>query len=177
MNRLISVQLFLLISLGTATLHAGSTVSATSVYTDPAGALFYVDGQTYTSAATFLWPQGSKHTLSIIPIQQASSYKAQYSFAGWTDSTGILTGANPTVIVTADPGISWYKVALTLQYAVSLNFYACPPGATVCSSPGTVVVNNTPYTVNTDVYVNAGSTVTLQAVSYTHLTLPTTPYV
>jgi len=75
-----------------------------------------------------------------------------------------LTGANPTVIVTADPGVSWFKASLTLQYAVSLNFYTCPPGQSVCSGPGTVFVNNTPYTVNTDVYVNAGSTVTLQAV-------------
>jgi uncharacterized protein (TIGR03437 family) len=167
MNRLISVQIFLLISLGTVTLYADNTVSATSVYTDPAGAMFYVDGQTYTGAATFLWPQGSKHTLSIIPTQQASSYKAQYAFTGWTDSTGILTGANPTVIITADPGINWYKASLTLQYAVSLNFYTCPSGVSVCSSPGTVFVDTTPYTVNTDVYVNAGSTVTLQAVPNT----------
>ena len=164
MNRLISVQFFLLIGLGTTTLSAANAVSATSVYTGPAGAMFYVDGQSYISAATFLWPQGSKHTLSIIPTQQASSYKAQYSFSGWSDSTGILSGANPIVIVTADPGISWYKASLTLQYALSLNFYTCSGGASRCNSPGTVFVNNTPYTVNTDVYVNAGSTVTLQAV-------------
>ena len=164
MNRLISALLFLLISLGTATLYAQNTVSATSVYTDPAGAMFYVDGQSYTGAATFLWPQGSKHTLSILPTQNASSYKAQYAFSGWTDSTGILTGANPTVVITADPGISWYKASLTLQYAVTLNFYTCSANMSACHSPGTVYVNNVPYTVNTDVYVNAGSTVTLQAV-------------
>ena len=165
MNRFISGQLFLLLIWGAVTLEAGIAGSATTVYTDPAGALFYVDGQSYTSAATFLWPQGSKHTLSIIPVQQASSYKAQYAFSGWTDSTGILSGANSTVIVTADPGVTWFKASLTLQYAVSLNFYTCPPGAGVCHSPGTVLVNNTPYTVNTDVYANAGSTITLQAVA------------
>ena len=164
MNRFISGQLSLLFSLGAASLHAGSAVSATTVYTDPAGAMFYVDGQSYKSAATFLWPQGSKHTLSIIPIQQASSYKARYAFSGWIDSTGILSGANPVVVVTADPGVTWFKASLTLQYAVSLNFYTCPAGESVCSSPGTVFVNNVPYTVNTDVYVNAGSAVTLQAV-------------
>ncbi len=164
MNRFISGELFFLFSLGAATLQADNIASATSVYTDPAGTIFYVDGQSYTSAATFLWPQGSKHTLSIVPVQQASSYKAQYVFTGWTDSTGILTGANPVVVVTADPGVTWFKASLTLQYAVSLNFYTCPAGESVCSGPGSVFVNNVPYTVNTDVYVNAGSTVTLQAV-------------
>jgi len=164
MNRFLSGLFFVLLSTGRALPQTSPAVSATEVYTDPPGAIFYVDGQSFTSAATFLWPQGSKHTLSIVPVQQASTYKAQYSFTGWSDPTGILTGGNPIEIVTADPGIAWYKASLTLQYAVSLNFYTCPAGVSVCSGPGTVFVNNTPYTVNTDVYLNAGSVVTLQAV-------------
>ena len=164
MNRSLSGLLAILFSVGAATLQGGASVSATTVYTNPAGAMFYVDGQSFTSAATFLWPQGSKHTLSIVPVQHASSYKARYAFGGWTDSTGILTGSDPIVIVTADPGITWFKASLTLQYAVSLNFYNCPGGQSVCSGPGTVFVNNTPYAVSTDVYLNAGSAVNLQAV-------------
>ncbi len=164
MNRLSSSLLFVAFSLGHSLAQTNNPLSATSVYTDPSGAMFYVDGQSYTSAATFLWPQGSKHTISIIPVQAASTFKAQYDFTGWTDSTGILTGTNPIQIVTADAGITWYKASLTLQYAVTLNFYSCPPGANACSGPGTVYVNNVPYTANTDVYLNAGSKVTLQAV-------------
>ena len=164
MNRLLSGRLFILTTLTAASMAAQNPSSATSVYTNPAGAIFYVDGQSYESAATFLWPQGSKHTLSITPIQQASSYKARYAFTGWTDSTGVLTGGNPVVVITADPGIGWYSASLTLQYAISLNFNVCAPGQSVCSGPGTVLVNNVPYTVNADVYLNAGSKVTLQAI-------------
>ncbi len=164
MTRFLSGLFLVLSSAGRALPQTSPVVSATTVYTNPAGAIFYVDGQSYTSAATFLWPQGSKHTLNIVPVQQASTYKAQWSFTGWTDSTGILSTSSPIVVITADPGISWFEASLTLQYAVSLNFFTCPAGATVCSGPGTVFVNTIPYTVNTDVYLNAGSAVTLQAV-------------
>ena len=164
MNRFFSGLLFVILSAGHMLPQTSSPVSATTVYTDQRGAIFYVDGQTYASAASFLWPQGSKHTLDILPVQSAATYKAQFAFTGWTDSTGILTGSSPIQIVTADPGISWYKASVTLQYAVTLNFYTCPAGSGNCNSPGTVLVNNTPYTENTDVYLNAGSKVTLQAV-------------
>ncbi len=153
-----------LLTISVAGLYADNTVSSTTVYTQPAGALFYVDGQQFTSAATFLWPQGSKHTLSISPVQQSYTNNTQYAFTGWKDSTGILATTDPVVVVTADPGITWFEATLTLQYAITLDIINCPPGPGACRSPGTVFVNNTPYSVSTNVYVNAGSVVTLQAV-------------
>ena len=143
----------------------GAGVSSTVVSTQPSGAVFYVDGQRFNSPATFMWPQGSKHTLNIDVVQPAAWGKERYTFSGWADSTGTLTGAAPLLVVTADPAVTFYQAAVTAQYAVTLNFFACPSGdAVVCDSPGTVFVNNAPYVGNADAYVNAGSLVVLRAV-------------
>src|SRR5437588_5778115 len=159
MNRL------LLLTLGALTLPAAAQVSTTSIYSEPAGASFYVDGQIYTSAASFLWPQGSKHTLAIDPLQPDPSVKKRYAFSGWIDSTGLLTGAASVLIVTADPSITYYKAAVTLQFAVSLSYFNCSStDLSACRSPGTIFVNNSAFLANTDVYLAAGSSVVLRAI-------------
>ena len=142
----------------------GATVSGTVVSTQPSGAVFYVDGQRFDSPASFMWPQGSKHTLNIDVVQVAQYQKEQYTFTGWSDSSGLLTGATPLLVITADPAITSYQAAVTVQYAVTLSYFACPSGPGVCDSPGTVLVNNTPYVGNADAYVDAGSLVVLRAV-------------
>ncbi len=143
---------------------AQEKISTTRVFTEPAGAQFYVDGQLQTGPATFLWPAGSKHVLAIDPLQYVNPLKTRFKFVGWTDSSNLLNIASPTVVVTADAGITYIKANLTLEHAVSLIFYACPgTDATLCNSPGTIYVNGTPYTLNADIYLSAGGTVTLQA--------------
>ena len=144
---------------------ADATISSTVVSTQPSGAVFYVDGQRFNSPTSFMWPQGSKHTLNIDVVQFGQYTKTQYAFMGWSDSTGTLTGAAPLLIVTADPAITFYQAAVTAQYAVTLSFFNCPGGnAVACDSPGTVFVNNIPYVGNADAYVDAGSLVVLRAV-------------
>src|SRR5579859_497382 len=153
------------LALGAGTLQAAATIAATRVYTDLAATSFLVDGQRFTGAATFLWPQGSKHTLDIDPLQYDPVVKQRFAFNGWSDSTGLLSAAGTHLVITADPSISFYKAAVTLQYAVSLNFFTCPSAdISACGSPGKLVVNNAAYLVNTDVYFDAGSTITLMAV-------------
>lgn len=155
----------LLVSLTLApALPAATTIASTQVLTNPGGASFYVDGQLFTSSATFLWPAGSKHTLNIQAVQQDSITRTSYNFTGWTDSTGLLSMSTTQIVITADPSITFYQAAVTVQYAVSLSFFRCSnPDPTTCHSPGAVYVNNTPYLVNSDVYLNAGSTVVLRA--------------
>ena len=144
---------------------AASTISSTAVSTQPSGAVFYVDGQRFDQPATFLWPQGSKHTLNIDAVQPAAYTKVSYSFTGWSDSAGAIPGSSPMLIVTADPSITYYQAAVTVDYAVSLNFFACDSAdPAACDSPGTVFVNDIPYVRNTDVYLAGGSTVVLRAV-------------
>jgi uncharacterized protein (TIGR03437 family) len=159
-----SLSFLLAIGLGAPAL-ADATVSSTVVSTQPSGAVFYVDGQRFNSPTSFMWPQGSKHTLNIDVVQFSQFAKTQYTFAGWSDSTGTLTGSAPLLIVTADPAITFYQAAVTAQYAVTLSFFNCPGGnAVACDSPGTVFVNNIPYVGNADAYVDAGSLVVLRAV-------------
>src|ERR1700694_538400 len=109
--------------LGATTLSADPTISSTRIFSEPRGAAFYVDGQRFVDSATFLWPQGSKHTLNVDPVQQDPMNRTQYLFHGWTNSTGLPCLSQ---IITADPGITWYKASFSLQYAVSLNFFTCP---------------------------------------------------
>jgi len=142
----------------------GATISSTVVSTQPSGATFYVDGQKFNQPVSFMWPQGSKHTLNIDVVQPAGWTKTQYTFTGWSDSTGTLTGASPLLVITADPAITFYQAAVTEQYAVSLSFFGCPSNdARVCDSPGTVFVNNIPFAWDADVYMDAGSLVVLRA--------------
>src|SRR5579863_8264589 len=165
MNRSNCLVSFVLFStaLWAAPLRA-ATVSSTHVYTDPVSAYFFVDGQLFNGSSTFQWPAGSKHTLNIAD-QQLPFLKTRYSFNGWTDSTGLLQVSTANVVITADPGITYYKAAIIVQHAVSLNFFTCPnPNPATCDSPGTVFVNNAPYLVDTDVYFDAGSTIVLRAV-------------
>ncbi|HZS94299.1 MAG TPA: hypothetical protein VFA78_05850 [Chloroflexota bacterium] len=107
-------------------------------------AQFMVDGQTYTGMATFLWPQGSKHTVQfisnvIVPpacapiasaIQAAPDATMALTFSGWTDNAGLLTpGSDPVQTITADPRITSLLASVSLEYRVILNFFQSPPAA------------------------------------------------
>ena len=148
------------LAFGAAALSAGTAISSTRIQTDPAGASFYVDGQRFTGSATFLWPQGSQHTLNIDVEQWDSTVRERYIFQDWTTSAGLSMGAAPLQIISADPSITSYKAAMKLQYAVSLSFFACQS----CNSPGTIYVNNIPYTTDAEVYFDAGAAIALSAV-------------
>lgn len=134
----------------------------TRIYATATDAMFRVDGQAFSGPAVFTWPKGSKHTLEIDLLQYAPSLpRGRYTFQRWSSPVGTLSSQSNIVTISADPGIPWYRADLTVEYAVSLNFFLCQ--AAPCVSPGTVWVNQAPYLQNTDVYVTAGSTVVLEA--------------
>lgn len=125
-------------------------------------AAFFVDGQTFTGAAVFSWPTGSKHTLEIAasqPIQTVS--KGRYLFQHWSTPVGLLASASNIVAVTADPGLPWYRADLTTEFIVTLVFFQCD--ASPCASPGTIWVNQVAYQQSAEVWLAAGSTVMLEA--------------
>ena len=74
---------------------------------------------------------------------------------------GSLT-TNP-VTVTASPAIPEYRASFDVFYGLGLLFFSCPD-PTHCEGPGTILVNGKAYTTSDDVYVQAGSTVVLQAI-------------
>jgi uncharacterized protein (TIGR03437 family) len=160
-NRPVFRLLWSVLALGAASLSPAAIISGTRIYTQPRGASFYVDGDKFIDSATFLWPQGSKHTLNTDVLQFDPIIKKRYAFTQWTNSTGFNTNSSPVQIISGDPGITSYTAVFTEQYAVSLNFFAC----TGCGgSPGTFFLNDIPHSGNGDIYFDAGTVIILRAV-------------
>jgi uncharacterized protein (TIGR03437 family) len=126
----------------------------------PDGAGYMVDGQYYQHASSALWPEGSKHTLSVPLAVQSSQLRTQYTFRDWEFPGGSFA-LNP-VVVTASSSISEYRAVFDTTYALGVVFISCPDLSN-CPSPGTILVNGSPYIATTDVYVGANSTQILQA--------------
>jgi uncharacterized protein (TIGR03437 family) len=138
------------------------------------GIEFMVDGQAFYGSATFLWPQGSKHNISIVAnavnstMESGNQPKTLYQFTGWTINTFVAgvgaqtTSWDPaTLIVTADPGVQSIVANFTTSYEFDVIFFSCPTDGTPCVSPGFIYINNVPYNQTTSQYVSAGSTVAL----------------
>ncbi len=123
-------------------------ISAFRVYTEPPGARFRVDGFEYYTAATFLWPAGSKHILQFESEVDGYQYNdvrvTRYVFSGWTDSTGLLLpSAQKVITITADPTVIFFKATLTVEHRVfmlSFDGSTAPPvgsaGPALCGAPG-----------------------------------------
>ncbi len=139
------------------TVHAQQQ-STTRIVPVPDWGYFYVDGQVYQHATSFIWPAGSKHTLQALNTSTPFS-NTQFVFQSWSWSGGPLPGN--TVVVTADPAITQYTVTFGVNYALSLVFYNCTSGS--CQPPGTVFVNGQPVTNDQQLFFGAGSNITLQA--------------
>lgn len=122
-------------------------------------AVFQVDGQWITGDASFGWPAGSKHTLSIPAFQYAGpTSKTRYLFAQWLP----WADASNQITITADAGIASYSANLAVQYAVTTAYFPCPTYPP-CNAPGSIWINGVAYVGNTDVWVDAGSTVQIAA--------------
>jgi len=145
---------------------AQDALPVTRISASAKDARFQVDGSWFIGSALFTWPAGSKHVLTTYDWQYAyGNPKARYVFRGWNTAAGPLASLAPSATITADPAIPWYNAELTTQYAVSLVFFRC--GDPPCDGPGTVWVNFVApagYSQDTDVWIDAGSTVSLQAV-------------
>src|ERR1700722_16203384 len=89
--------------LGTAWAQPSVTgaVSSVRLETVPAGLQLVVDGLTYNTPATLLWPQFSNHTIHTFN-QGAVVSGGQYVFQNWSSNQGVIAPANtadPTTIV------------------------------------------------------------------------------
>jgi hypothetical protein len=121
-------------------------IVSTRVFTEPAGVRFFVDGQLHYSAATFLWPKGSKHIVTIdspvvggLPNQNSTcpdggqssatmqydtSCRSRFQFLSWETNAGTLgTAGVVSQVITADPSISFYKANFNVQYRVDVSFF------------------------------------------------------
>jgi uncharacterized protein (TIGR03437 family) len=128
------------------------------------GIQFMVDGQAFYGSATFLWPQGSKHNVSVSPSEVGNHPKTLYTFNNWTINSAVPQTYDPTsLVVTADPSIPSIIASFTTNYELDLNFFSCPTDGSPCLSPGTIILNETPYIQNVSMFLTAGSSVAVLA--------------
>ena len=136
---------FLLLSLAALEPLGAQDISATRIYTEPAGVKFSVDGKVYWTGASFLWPAGTKHLLMIEPLQFQPGEGSRYTFSSWSDGSGKVSVSSPALEIIADPSITSYKATLNLEHSITLRFNPCvSPSGQACLSSGTVSVGETP---------------------------------
>ncbi len=157
------------------------TVSATKVYTSIPNVRFKVDGLVYFGAASFLWPQGSKHIVEYFVDETGVQYNplltSRYGFKSWTDSTGKINSDGRIIAVTADPAISSYLANVAVEHQVLVRWFGTlpdPPPAVAPSAspnacgtpgdatpieyrPGIVYIDTACYWATTRVWLEEGS--------------------
>ena len=134
------------------------SINTVHVYTEPAGLVFYVDGQGFTNSADFSWPATSKHDINSVDQDNGSVYGGKFAYQGWTTNLG--SGLGP---ITADPSLQWVKLRFGARYRLTINLISCPDPKQVCPSPGRVEVSGTPYEQFAQIYLPAGGTVEAKA--------------
>ncbi len=137
----------------------GTTVS---VSTQPPGMYYTVDGLYHNQPSSAVWPVGSKHVLAVTSLlQDELQNKTHYSFREWDSGTTMVPGG-PVVTVTANPAQPEFHAVFDTTYALDIVYFSCPD-PTNCASSGKIYVNGTPVNSDTELYLAAGSTVTLSA--------------
>lgn len=101
---------------------AAAQTTQTRIYTEPAGAAFFVDGTRYLSSATFFWPKGSRHTVWA-EVAQNTGGTTRMGFQGWTDDKGLLQpSGTPYVTITADPDFLSLKGTFSVEHRIDVLF-------------------------------------------------------
>ena len=136
---------------------AGNSVR---IYAEPGGVLFQVDGQDFYNQATFLWPGGSKHTVTSYD-QSAAQIDSLYQYKGWISNlSSTISNSQP---ITASPNLQWIKLVFDVSYQLTLLLPDCPDSAT-CPNPGRVEITGQGiYTTRAKFYVKANSQVEARA--------------
>jgi photosystem II stability/assembly factor-like uncharacterized protein len=88
------------------------SLSLITVTSNPAGRSFSVDGIVYSSAQTFIWEQGSRHTVSVPSLYQGSD-ATRYFFANWSD------GGVRSHLITVPAGETTYTASFLAQYKLT----------------------------------------------------------
>jgi uncharacterized protein (TIGR03437 family) len=142
---------------------ASQSGTGTQIYTIPGGLAFNVDGQRFVNATTAFWPTGTKHVLDAPPSQVGGiNVKSRSTFGAWPFAGGVLPGG-PTVTVTADPSLKEFYAKYSVEHALDVVFTNCT-GTSECPTPGTIYINDAPYTQSAEVYFAEGTAVRLLAV-------------
>src|SRR5258708_5628007 len=114
MNRnLLTLLPMLPLSLGS--LQAQTSAVSTRIFPDPGGVRFFVDGQVYVQGQNFLWPAGSKHTIAVEHDQLQYTHLTRFTFTGWVDNTSLFNSSADSIVVTADPAVTFIKATFNVE--------------------------------------------------------------
>jgi len=101
-------------------LWAQERISQFTVVSDYPQVRFRVDGKEYRGSVTFMWLEGTRHTLQYEGREDGYQYDGlettRWNFAGWEESTGLLfQPALKTQMIIASPEITSFKLKKIFQ--------------------------------------------------------------
>lgn len=161
-------------------------VVANRVFTEPSGAVFYVDGTPYRSPQVFLWQTGTSHVLRIDAAQTEPSNTSRYTATAWVDLTGTFKSTGTTATITANSTITEYKSQVSQQYRVDLFLFNLPAevinglslncgnpgkpplvqGQSGLQLPGVAIVGGTCFAWSQTLWAGSGANLALEAYPY-----------
>lgn len=153
---------------------SGPVTVATRIWVaEPGGrarAAFFVDGTEYTNAVTLLWPEGSKHVLSLPAVQEIAA-GIRWEATGWSgvhvggvqesklDGLTLAVTAHRDLVGFRAEGVLKYRLQVQLVSEGSAGIFGCVPGPEF----GKVYVNGECLASHGELWLPADSEVVLQA--------------
>ncbi len=100
----------------------GVSIQGVNVTASVKGATFWVDGQEYVSAASFLWPAGSKHQLEVRSAYQPyGDGRSRLTFGGWqVPGTPLPNAALPYQTITVDASTTSFTATFSVEHRVAI---------------------------------------------------------
>ncbi|MGC9971278.1 MAG: hypothetical protein ABSE56_11890 [Bryobacteraceae bacterium] len=164
---------WILALLAAGTLWAQENVVSTSIFSEPPGVPFTVDGQTYTGPVTFFWPEHSTHVLGL-PQDRPADPNVRYEFQEWRNSDDVKMLDGPTIAITVSADIPYYKAIWKVSYTISVELdtasapfscelgpqwgklYVNVPATDSCYATSQVIWGESGKTVQAQVYTPPG---------------------
>jgi len=136
-NRL--MWFFILCGAGVTPALRGQSVNEVRVYTSAPGASFRVDDQIYSTVAAFLWPAGSKHTITFSPGDQRV-LGTQFLYKGWVTNLSPDAGPSSLQPITASAGLQWVRLDFDVEHLLTVTIALSGSGSVQVVEPNNCTI-------------------------------------